>query len=326
MLDVKTPRLREVTAKTVEEFLTEYKTYVGSVGRRNAASVASLFTAKAKDDLSWKARMAKGDESLELPEAEGHGLEDWKAADTTEQIEAYFRGVAGSDRSLMELLKLVVKPASRSHATEEMADESLSLKKGLKSFDNLGPDLAKFELAAKNSRDYGALEPALIMAFQKNFLRHYQTFAQVVKGENPKTLNQAIDIFAREARRYDAAAQRVRNHEADMGESMRPINKRLTLSEDPEKLGPKRPKNTTANPRNRGKGVCFGCGAEPDKDGKPTCTFLSCKKGPWVVGDDYRIRHANDEDKIPAKLYVPHGLRGAAMKAGTRTADPTESP
>lgn len=337
-------RLKKVTKVKVRELLSDYEAY--SLSAQHTTALRALITEDGKADLTWKMLQARHNE-VKLPKIPG--IDEGK-----ESLKDYFGESDEAEEALIELLQVLTEPVSKSKAQDDLNDHSLALPANLDNFDDIGVRLDKFVVRAKSAITRGTSVSVALRAFNDVFLRNYPSLAAQVKAEKPRSLKKAQIILAGLMTDLDEGAQRVRNYDASNDSShcyacrkrlKRKVQERLGKPNEDEEpatnkkrrktdkkpkpeqpKGPYNPSKTKEQQKDTSKGrrspsECLGCG-----QGMSDCKFGSCSKGPWIVGSDWKIRHANGDQKPHAK-EVPYGLRQfyrAGGKYGGQSEDSDE--
>ena len=333
------PTLSKIARFEVEQFISLHEAHVASRGK-DAAKLSQCISNAALKHVKMLHRQAVAS-GLAVPNPTGEDDDENREAEpVSESFKRFMTGKKKAERALKRLLRLVAAPPSKVQATDEIADEKLALRKGRLSWGDasLAQEMDRFEAAAAGARQHGTPEKSIVKAFETNFLRSYPSISRQVRAEVPETLEQAMDAFAVATTELDAAIRRVRNFQEDVGDgkcvscghnksSLGKRNKETEVPSTPTKKTkggapsttptasvPTTPNKTAATPATKGQRTafeCLGCGKGLGADGKPECSFYSCKEGPWSVDETFRIRHVADSAKTPHQLHVPPKPRGS---------------
>ena len=348
MSEILVPKLERVEAKLVHAFIREYETYKGS-HKKKAAPMASLLSADAKADLAWMAERlteeALGRAMLEVEEdtEEGDTFDiemSFKGGEKAGGALKYLlqqvvlpvsqshavESLADNKLSLREGLKdfskigpslEAFKKAARS-AEAFGASEKALLTAFEKNFLRHYPTLARSVKAANKQtlaeavRFFAAETQKMDEAIQrvKNFQEDLQDHKKCVVcnrsgGARPKppAKERLADKRARgnkkneDKKKERKAKRQQRKEEAE----------RKREAEDQPPRGGDDDSNKKAKRTNNFE--CLGCGEGLGENGKPLCHFARCKEGPWVVGEDFRLRHAEEDSKTPHRAFIPEPLR-----------------
>ena len=334
-------KLRVLKLSNVRTFISEYEAY--SQSARTTTKCHALITNNARDEISWamiKAREAK----VVMPTIEGvepgeEELEHYMKGTTASE-----RALLELLRILVEPES---KEHAQDKLQDEKLALRANLKSfGREVANPLGKFKEVASAAMKKGTSEKEAMKAFTNVFLKNY-KWFSSQVKTCKGKDDQLvkLRDYISKFARLAGDIDRAQQRISSFDI-MNESIRccacganrkrkSVTDRL-LDPTPERLPSKtkKPKVDNSTPRTTGDGTekgipstnpspsgktsvtkrreeyaCFGCGKGKDQNGIPECVFFKCPEGPWVVDEQYNIRHASDDSKNPFYEMVPAALR-----------------
>ena len=339
-------RLSKVTKTNVRKLLSDYEAY--SLSAQHTTALRALITEAGKASLGWKMLKARHNQ-VELP-----GVPEVEKG--KEELEDYFGDSSEAEEALKKLLRELVEPASKAKAQDDLNDSSLALPANLPNFEDIGEKLNEFVTRADSATTRGTSVTVALRAFNDIFLKNYPSLASQVKAEKPRSLGKAQSVLAGLMSDLDEGAQRVRNYDTSNNSThcyacrksfKRKVQDRITppikddvepaagstkrRKSDKKKTHQEKPKGP-CNPskaqeqqedanKGRGPSECLGCGREMAE-----CKFGTCDKGPWIVGSDFKIRHATG-NQAPHKKTAPCGLRKfcrAGSKYGGKNEDSDE--